>query len=194
MGDVSVSKSVYGFVKGKTAILANGSQYSKAMLAKLRHCVGKEPESCPDVWDVLLDGLEEGLLSSNGVLTFAEEAIFTALTLYAVHQQGKSEQMDRGTDSFGAAIRKLIVPDGSNEASLKRRFDAIITAKDAPELAYYARGMVQMLRSEDIPLEYGKFAEDLYGFHFPETKNRIRLRWGEDFYRKKKANAVEKEN
>lgn len=194
MDDISTSRVIYGFVKGKTAALTGGAPSSKAMLAKLRHSVGKKPESCPEVWDVLLDGLDERLLSSNGDLSFAEEAIFTALTLYAAHQQGKSEQMDRGNDSFGGAIRKLVTSDGGNESSVKRRFDAIITAKDAIELSYHARGLVQLLKAKDVPLDYGKFAADLYGFHFSDAKDKIRLRWGEDFYRKKKTDAVEKEN
>ena len=193
MADVSIRESIYGFIKGKTETLVNGSPHSKAMLAKLRRGVGKQAESYPDVWSVLFEGLDEWGLSRGGVLSAAEEAIYTTLTLYAIHQQGKTEQMSRGSDSFGAAIRKLLAPDGSNAQSIKRRFDSIVTAKDYIELSYHARGMIQMLKAKDIPLDYGRFATDLYGFHFPDTKNEIMLRWGEDYYKKIKADKNEKE-
>ena len=193
MAEISVKKSIYGYVKGKTETLANGLPYSKAMLAKLRKGVGKRLESNPDAWDILLEGLDERLLSSDGTVSIAEEAIYAALTLYAVHQQGKSEQMSRGNDSFGAAIKKLKNPDGSNEESIRRRFNAIVTANDFAEITHYTRGMVQMLKSKDIPLDYGLFASDLYELHFPIMKNKVMLRWGEDYYRKGRNNKEERE-
>ena len=192
MAEVIIKKAVYNFVKVKTEVLFEGSPYSKAMLAKLRQSVGRQPESNPDVWGILFDGLDERLLSRDGNLSDAEGAIYTALTLYAVHQQGKPVKMNSGNDSFGAAIKKLLNPDGSNAQAVKRRFDAMATAKDYIELSYYARGMVQMLKTKDIPLDYGQFASDLYSFHLPDTKNRVLLRWGEDYYRKEKV-ANEKE-
>ena len=195
MAEESIRKSVFSFVKVKTDILFTESPYSKAMLAKLRQGVGKQAENNPEVWSVLFDGLDERLLSRDGDLSIAEEAIYTALTLYAVHQQGKADKMSKGNDSFGTAIKKLLKPDGSNDKSIKRRFDAIVTAKDYIELSYYARGMVQMLKANDIPLDYGQFASDLYCFHFPYAKNKVLLRWGEDYYKKTKVdNKKEEEN
>ena len=194
MAEISIRKSIYGFVNGKTKLLAVEKPSSKAMLAKLRHGVGKQLENAPDVWDVVLDGLDERLLSSEGELSAAEKAIYTALTLYAIHQQGKSEQMSRGNNSFGAAIKKLLDPGGNNAESIKRRFDAIVTANDYIELSHYARGMVQMLKAKDIPLDYGRFAADLYETHFTDSKNRVMLRWGEDYYRKGKVKKEEAAN
>ncbi|MCL2111327.1 MAG: type I-E CRISPR-associated protein Cse2/CasB [Clostridiales bacterium] len=184
MAEISIRESVRSFVKWKAEVLSDDSPYSKAMMAKLRQGVGKQMESRPDVWDIVLDGLDERLLSLDGRISAPEKAIYTALTLYAVHQQGKSESMNRGNDSFGAAIKKLRDPDGGNAQSIKRRFDAIVTANGYTELSFYARGMVQLLKSKDIPLDYGLFAADLYGLGFPDTKSRVLLRWGEDYYRK----------
>ena len=190
MAEISIRKSVYGFVTGKTKVLIEETPYSRATLAKLRHGIGKQLESNPDAWDVVLEGLDERLLSSDGELSAAEKAIYTAMTLYAIHQQGKSEQMSRGNDSFGAAIKKLIDPEGGNAESIKRRFDSIVTANNYIEISHYSRGLVQMLKARDIPMDYGQFAADLYEIHFTDSRNRVLLRWGEDFYRKGK---VEKE-
>jgi CRISPR system Cascade subunit CasB len=52
------------------------------------------------------------------------------------------------------------------------------------ELAHYMRGVIQLLRGEDIELDYPKLAGDIYCFQFPELISGVRLRWGQDFYRK----------
>jgi CRISPR system Cascade subunit CasB len=194
MNNSDQANLVYRFVKGKTESLNKDSPGSRATLAKLRRCVGKELGDAPESWNIILDGLNEELLSVNGIPTYAEDAIFTSMTLYAVHQQGNAEYINKNNGSFGAAIQQLINPDGSNEKAIKRRFDAVITAKDFGELAQHARGLVQLLKANGIALDYPNFAKDLFWYHFPESKNDIRLLWGQDFYRKRKAEIKENEN
>lgn len=46
------------------------------------------------------------------------------------------------------------------------------------------RGMVQLLRSQDIPLDYPALAEDLFWFQIPSQRAKVCLRWGQDFYRR----------
>jgi CRISPR system Cascade subunit CasB len=180
---------VYGFVAKKTALLRDKSPWSRAMLARLRRGVGKTPGGVPEIWEITLGGLPERLQSHCGAPTFAEQAVHTALTLYAVHQQGQDQPMSVSDDgerrghSLGAAAGQLVRPDESNLSSIKRRFDAIATAADFAELAYHARGLVQLLKAEGIPLDYPRFAKDLTEYQCPEGADRVRLRWGQDFYR-----------
>jgi CRISPR system Cascade subunit CasB len=171
------------FVNGRLEILSKDTPYARATLARLRRGVGKQVEEFPEAWNIMLEGLDEKLLSRNGGVSYAEKAIFTALILYALHQQGKfPENMNLGNDSFGAAVRKLVVKD-RNEDAIKRRFDTVITSKDYTELSWHARGLIQLLKSKNVPMDYVKFAADLYDFQFEDRKNKVRLRWGEDFYR-----------
>lgn len=112
-----------------------------------------------------------------------EKAVHLALTLYAAHQQGKGGvSMNKSGPSLGAAVGALHAGYGSEQA-VKRRFDQVATATGWTELTHHARGIIQLLKAKDIPLDYPLLAHDLYVFQLPEGAGRVRLRWGEDFYR-----------
>ena len=147
--------------------------YSKAASAKLRRAVGKNPGETPDVWEITLQGAPEGKRE--------QEVIHTILTLYALHSQGKDESMNDDKTGFGAAMAKLV--DANNEGAIRRRFNAVSTSAEFSELAHHARGLIQLLRAKNIKLDYIRFANDLFYFQNQEIRNKIRLRWGEEFYR-----------
>ena len=44
------------------------------------------------------------------------------------------------------------------------------------------RGMIQMLRAKDIPLDYPRLASDLYELQFLDRAPAVRLNWGRDFW------------
>jgi CRISPR system Cascade subunit CasB len=188
---MSEEYSIQTFVRKKIKLLEGDSPWTHAMLAKLRRGVGKAPGSVPDIWEITLGETPEIWHSRDGTPSYAEIAVHTALTLYAIHQQGKglpgsvcnSEGQGNLGNSFGAAVGKLVRPDRSNEHSVKRRFDAAATATDFSELAHHARGLIQLLRGENIPIDYPKLAWDLYQYQFQEGADAVRLRWGQDFYR-----------
>lgn len=64
------------------------------------------------------------------------------------------------------------------------RFDRIITAQSITELANHLRGMVQLLKQASIPLDYAMLAGDIYGLQLDAECDRVRLRWGQDYYRR----------
>lgn len=194
---------IYAFVRNKITILEGNSPWSRGMLAKMRRGVGKPPGSVPEIWEVTLEGTPENWHSRYGSPSYAEVAIHTALTLYAIHQQGKDSPMnvcgkdERGNrigDSFGGAVGRLILPDGGNEHSVKRRFDAAATATDFRELAHHTRSLVQLLRASSITMDYPIFARDLYQYQFEDGADAVRLRWGQDFYRVQNKNTADNEN
>lgn len=171
------------------------------MLAKLRRGIGKEPGELPELFEIILGDMPEQLYGKGNRPSYAVGAIYTTLTLFALHQQGKDRPMsESGTDenknagnSLGAAVGCLVRQDRDREPALKRRFDAVATADEFTELAHHARGLIQLLKAADIVLDYPRFAVDMYWYQFDEIKNRIRLRWGEDYYRTTRLNS-EKEN
>ena len=67
--------------------------------------------------------------------------------------------------------------------AVQRRFNAFATAKEMPECLHHLRGLVQLQRSEGIGLDYAELAGDLYEFQTLEGAAKVRLRWGQDFYR-----------
>jgi CRISPR system Cascade subunit CasB len=183
---------VYEFVSTKIGELSNESPRSRAALAKLRRGAGKSISDSSETWDIVFEDFDDALKGPGNNASDAENVVHTALTLYAIHQQGKDQKMS-GDNSFGNAVKKLISADGSNENAVKRRFDAVITADNFREFSHHARGLVQLMKANNVPLDYPGFAKDLYLYCNPEHKNNIRLRWGRDFYMRKKPVTGQKE-
>jgi CRISPR system Cascade subunit CasB len=184
-------KAIYGFVSGKINQLLNNENesYVRASLAKLRRGVGKNPGALPHPWDFTIDGLPEIIKNETCEgPSYAIWAIHLAMTLFALHQQGNDYQKDPmhvpdKKAAFGRAVRLLVNARGEDtEEAIKRRFNAVITSNGSEELAYHLRNMVQILRSEGIPLNYPQIAEDIYKFHFTDLRDNIRLKWGREFY------------
>jgi len=177
--------SVYKFVQQKIALLDEDSSYSRAMCARLRRAIGKPPGAVPDIWEITLTGMPEQWRSSDdGMVSHAEWAIHTALTLYAIHRQSAEGSVNKKGESFGKAIAQLIRRDSNRLDSVKRRFNAVATATDFTELAHHARGIIQLLKQDNRqPMDYPSFAQDLFWFQMPGGADRVRLRWGEDFYK-----------
>lgn len=165
------------------------SASGKAALANLRRGVGREPGEMPQLFGTILYEMPEGFLSGNGTTTKEEWVCYIALTLYALHQQGHDqgnrEMHTAEKVGIGRAMYRLVLTyenDSNAEQRILQRLKTLITAVDMKELSYHLRGIVQLLKSKDIPLNYEILAEDLYELQFPEGKNRVSLRWGQDFY------------
>lgn len=175
----------------KVERLLTGEPWSRAMLAKLRRGIGKQPGELPELFEILFSDMPEEMYGQGDEPSYAEWAIYTSLTLFALHQQGKDRPMSVSGkiegknlgNSLGTALGTLVKQDREREPAIKRRFDAVLTANEFTEFAHHARGLIQLLRAGDITLDYPRFAVDLYWYQFDEIRNRIRLRWGEDYYR-----------
>lgn len=186
---VSEAKQVKAYVKHKIVRLSGSNNESavRSTLAKLRRGIGKAPGSIPDIWSITLEGLPETQYRRSDGPTYSEWAAHTALTLYALHQQGKDlkqQCMNKEGESLGTALRKLVNSE-EDENRVKRRFDAAATSDSLKEFSYHLRGLIQLLKAKDIPLDYSTLAEDLYRFQFPEVRDSIRLGWGRDYYRRR---------
>ena len=159
----------------------------KAALANLRRGVGRVPGDLPELWGEFLLDFPQELESKTGTPTRAEWAVSLALTLYALHQQGRDvrrEPMHREDQSLGRAVRRLVKPgEDPQDAAVLRRFQALTSAASMREVSQHLRGIIQILRSEGIALDYVRLAADLYDLQFPEASQRVRLRWGQDYYR-----------
>jgi CRISPR system Cascade subunit CasB len=51
-------------------------------------------------------------------------------------------------------------------------------------MSQHLRGTVQLLRGEGISLDYARLAGDLYLYQNSNYQTDVRLRWGQDYYRK----------
>lgn len=148
--------------------------WATAMLAKLRRAVGSEPGAYPDIWEVTLCECE-----GDGK---AEWAFHTALTLFALHQQGSIESVSANSISFGKAVRQIYAKDSNKEQGVIRRFNALATADSLGEFAHHARGVIQLMKQEGIAMDYPSFAEELFWYQIPTRRDKVRMQWGRDFY------------
>ncbi|HIU56549.1 MAG TPA: type I-E CRISPR-associated protein Cse2/CasB [Candidatus Ornithomonoglobus merdipullorum] len=190
---------IYGYVKSRVEILGADldSSRTKAELANLRRGIGKTPGEDPKLWGSFLLDLPKELekdAEHRTEPTFAEWAAYTALALYALHQQGNDETVNcsDGSAALGRAIRKL-VHSKDDEERIMRRFSAMATSAGPAELAHHLRSIIQLLRAEKVKLDYADLARDLYLYQLPDGKNSVRLKWGRDYYREEKTNNELKE-
>ncbi|MFH9428035.1 type I-E CRISPR-associated protein Cse2/CasB [Streptomyces sp. NPDC017615] len=162
-----------------------------AALARLRRGAGHSAFEMPDLWllvntDPLHQQEERGTALSDLTLTRAEDALYTTLTLWALHQQSRRTRMHRlGTSEqsggLGAAVRRLMPPGGIDEAVLKRLVRAGM-APDIVSLSQRLRDLVVLLRRADIPLDYSLLAGQLYAWQLPGGREAVRREWGRSFH------------
>ena len=183
---------IQNFVGKKIYFLQTDAELSsgKAILANLWRGIGHEPGELPQLFGIILLDMPEEFISENGIATKEEGVCYTTLTLYALHQQGydiKSMPMHtKEKFSIGAAMRSLASTyegDSNAEQRMLQRIRTLSTAVDMKEMAYHLRGIIQLLKSKGIQLNYEMMAGDLYEMQFSERKNQVCLRWGQDFYR-----------
>lgn len=173
---------------------ASGKPRGARKLAALRHALLMPIGSNADAWPLEFEGLPAELVGRGAEPSRAEIAVHAALTLYAVHQQGKTKPMyvPGAEHSFGAALRQLVRCDKERysnleEGEMPRKFRAFITADSMEETLHHARQLVQQLRADEIPVDYARFAAQLYTLQSPYTADKVRLAWGREYSRIPKA-------
>ncbi len=185
---VTPSDQVREVVRQRIKRLAGSKNesYVKATLAKLRRGIGKKPGELFELLEFTVGGLPPELQAKGRAdATREEAAAYTALTLFALHQQGKDiarECVSKDGRRLGLAVGDLA--QGADEERIKRRFNAAATADTPGEFANHLRGLVQLLKAERLTLDYPALAEDLYWFQDADRRDQVRLGWGQDFYRR----------
>ncbi len=160
----------------------------KARMAELRHGIGTVPGFLPALWGELFDDLPDDMLGKYGRPSKEEWAIYDAMTLYALHQQGKNPKtnnMNVKNVSLGKAACKLVYAGGGTDEDrekVSRRFYQIALAADIETLSYYLRTFIPLLRGESIGLDYAMLAQDIYLCQTESGQPSVRLRWGQDYY------------
>lgn len=174
---------IYRYVSSKIAYLSGIKDQSagRGMLADIRRGIGKSPGELPDLWGIIFDRIPEELLGYSKPSN-SEWAVYSALTLYALHQQGSDDFVHIADVSIGKAAACLVKSEDDTERILKR-LNLIATAVSPQDLAYHLRGLIQLLKPESAKLDYARLAKELYLFQYPDSANEIKIAWGRDFYR-----------
>lgn len=179
-------------VSGRIARLEHLGDQSRqrALLAELRRGVGKQPGELPQLWGLFLRDLPDTMMGGGAEPSREEWAVYTALTLYALHQQGSdpaNHSVNVRGQGLGKAAARLVAGDEDALERIQRRFNRVALASDLPDMLPHLRALVTLLKSSGIGLDYPQLAKDLYEYQFYDGMSDVRLRWGRDFYRIEKS-------
>ena len=185
MTKITKADQVYNYTASKIYYLHDlaGTGPGKRMLADLRRGVGKKPGELPELWGFIFERIPEELLGNerNGA-SYAEWAVYTALTLYALHQQGNEKYMNEKGISLGKAAALLAKNEDGSEERIIKRLHLVATAASQNDLAYHLRAVIRLLSAGSIALDYAKLAKDIYSMNFEESSKNVVLSWGREFF------------
>ncbi len=170
----------------------SGSAAARASLARLRRL--DQPSG--GVWAAAGSELFQGLPDMGASRKDEErmlKAVKSALKLYAYHQQSKSMPMalikpddeDEGTvrrRSFGWSCRAIEF-DLEESSGVVRRMAALESARDISGIVNGLRSLIQLMRANDMPVDYYQLARDLYLLQFDGCRSEVFMRWSRDYYR-----------
>ena len=155
-----ITDAIHDYVAGQLSRLWSlPKPQRRARLAELRRGVGHQPGDLPTLWGSFLQELPKELWGRETAAeecrepSEAEWAVYLALTLYALHQQGEENvSMNEKGCTLGRAVRLL----AQNSAA---------AAQDWTESSVLRR-----------------LAVELYRFQLPDQAANVRLQWGRDLY------------
>lgn len=176
---------------------------TKALLANMRNSADKDISNNVDALAYVFSNLSYGEDDRGGELSYMEQAIFTAIQMYAIHQQsnvesvlkfGNDDENESREKKYKANIGDALATLRSDESeSIDKRFNAMITATNFNKLSYHLRQMIKILKSKsDAKVDYAKLAEDLYWFMIGR-KEEVRLSWARSYYKYRKNEKMEGE-
>ncbi|QQO77314.1 type I-E CRISPR-associated protein Cse2/CasB [Actinomyces sp. HMT897] len=169
-------------VSGKNGLqsryLHNEAQ-AREQMAALRGAVTREPGEVPATWALTQVRVPD---DAGDAPTPEEVAVHTAMTLYAVHQQSRTDPMFHPGKGLGHASRELIGPPDQENPSARKRFNALVTSTTITELRHHLRDLVSLLRARGITLDHAMLADDIVRFQRPGGAKEVRLVWARQYH------------
>lgn len=181
----AITSAVYKIASSLSSNRSESTAYVRTALSRLRRAAGAQPGDDPMTWvfvmEELLTNLPEHEIGRGDEPSTGEWAAFTAMTMFALHQQSHKTSMHQQHRSIGHAVGELRWRSGSE--SIKARFDALQTAPTPKALQYHLRSIISLLNSYQIPLDYGLLGQDLKKLRNPKLRPGVIVRWGRDYVR-----------
>ncbi|MFE7464237.1 type I-E CRISPR-associated protein Cse2/CasB [Streptomyces sp. NPDC057499] len=191
-----VERATHAYIAQLQPRYFNDDPAAVAELARLRRGAGRRAHEVQDLWGIgALENLAESLAKkskkpSDARRENAEEAVFLASTLWALHQQSRRDHRThtRGKD-LGGAVRALIrlkesARTDEEESTLRKRLVRVGTAESLQSVAVRLREIVMLLRaqSEPLSLDYARLAGQLYRWQDRNARAGVQREWGREFH------------
>ncbi|MFM9615576.1 type I-E CRISPR-associated protein Cse2/CasB [Streptomyces sp. V2] len=151
------------------------SAWAERGLRALRDGLGREPGEVPAMRRLHRVELTDAR-RSEWQPTDSYRAEHVALTLFGLHQTSGGEPVHRRGVGLGTAVRAL-TDRALSENAAERRLEAAASAQDVEELAQHLRGLIPLLRRDDIGLDYTRLYQDLTIWQRPDN-GRVLRAWG----------------
>ena len=165
--------------KGLQSRYLDNESRARGELAALRRGASRSPGELPEIWELTRVEVPDG---AGDAPTWEEIAVHTAMTLYAVHQQSRTEHMFSPGVGLGSAARRLIGSPDEENPSARARFNALVTSTTVAELRHHLRGFVSLLRARGFALDHAMLADDVLRFQQPGGAKQVRLTWARQYY------------
>lgn len=190
----------YRIGKLQYAYTVQASSVARAHLALLRRGIDDGRARWMNVgFDLYEDWPQDTLgnpaLDNDPNIVTETRAIATALQMYALHQQSKSQgmawmpdhkqqaQSERFRYSFGHACRVIDADqDGSKTTPVLRRLQIMEDVPDFDGIRHQLYSLIRMMRNQDVQLDYQAFAQDLYLLQLPGRRASVFHRWARQYY------------
>ncbi|BDR58970.1 type I-E CRISPR-associated protein Cse2/CasB [Xylocopilactobacillus apicola] len=200
-------------VTGSIIHILHGTASYRGVLASIRGAASFNSPRAQPAWPIIMRALREDLLGRNGQPSYAEKAVYSALRMYAIHQQGSDEfvygpidykkesnsdsesddKLEPGVDLF--TVLGELRHNEDLEVALDRRVRQTLSTTDVNSVINSLNHLVGIIKSKKlkIKIDYGKLAQDLYWFQMSyESANSVRLSWGQQYYGNAAKKAEEK--
>lgn len=162
---------------------------TRALLANIRNSINKSSSNSLDALAFVFNNMPEEYIGSGKELNDYEQAILTAIQMYALHQQSNEKSVlkieyNEG-ENLGDALSTLRGPDNK---SIDRRFNAMILSSNFLQLQNNLRQFIKLLKAKsDAKVDYAGVAYDLFWF-LKNQKDRVKIKWSRSYYKFRKTN------
>jgi CRISPR system Cascade subunit CasB len=165
--------SVPRLIRGLRALAEPEERADRAALAALRRGLGKRPGEAPEMFPVLIPLLPQGRLRQ-----WDERCAYTVAALFAMHPASWDGAQDgRRRRNFGASMRRL--RDATDSDGPERRMVALLNS-DSDDLPEHLRGLVALLRGQDVPVDWNQLTYDLLAWNLASRE--AQRRWASAFW------------
>lgn len=156
----------------------------KAILAGLRNSIGRPLTENENIISIFFENIPEEIVGRTGRLSWGEDAVLSALQLYALYKQGESEikVQEESGNSMGTSLSFLRNTEDTKSAD--RRFNAMITSTTLEEHKNHLRHLIKLLKSREqsVNIDFALLSKDLFKIA-KGYKEEVALRWARDYYR-----------
>ena len=165
---------------------------TRALLANIRNSINKGSSNNLDALAFVFNNMPEEYIGFGKELSDYEQAILTAIQMYALHQQSNEKSVlkieyneGEKRQNLGDALSTL---RGSDNKSIDRRFNAMILSSNYLQLQNHLRQFIKLLKAKsDAKVDYASVADDLFWF-LKNQKDGVKIKWSRSYYKFRKVN------